>query len=58
MADAACTDPSWLITPHGITQHHVKIIWAVQVSAGSWMPILQLTGYAIQSTYLSNIHHD
>ncbi|KAH9967384.1 hypothetical protein BC827DRAFT_1123100 [Russula dissimulans] len=30
---------------HGILQRDVKIIGAVHVSAGSWMPIIQLTRY-------------
>jgi hypothetical protein len=45
MENSHGTDPRWKIGPHGITQEHVKIIGAVQVSAGSWMPILQLSYY-------------
>jgi len=41
----AGTDPKWVIGPHNITQLHVKIIGAVHVTAGSWMPIIQLTRY-------------
>jgi hypothetical protein len=37
----------WQIGSHGITRHHVKVIGAVHVSAGSWMPIIQLTEYVI-----------
>ncbi|KAI9464406.1 hypothetical protein F5148DRAFT_176961 [Russula earlei] len=37
----------WGIGTHGITQGHVKVIGAVHVSAGSWMPIIQLTGYVL-----------
>jgi len=44
-ANDQVTDPMWRIGTHGITQDHVKIIGAVHVSAGSWMPILQLTVY-------------
>jgi len=40
-------DPRWGIGPHGITQHHVKVIGAVRVSAGSWQPIIQLTEYVL-----------
>ena len=29
----------------GITQEEVKVIGAIHVSAGCWMPILQLTRY-------------
>jgi len=47
MAGAPCTNPMWLIGPQGITQHHIKIIGAVHVAAGTWMPIIQLTGYAV-----------
>ena len=31
------------ILPEGITADEVKIIGAIHVSAGSWMPIIQLT---------------
>ncbi|KAN0118932.1 hypothetical protein V8E52_004704 [Russula decolorans] len=41
-------DVNWRIGIHGITQGHVKIIGAVHVSAGSWMPIIQLTEYVFQ----------
>ena len=42
------TDPRWQIGGmDGITQDHVKIIGAIHVSAGSWMPIIQLTRYVI-----------
>ncbi|KAF8261602.1 hypothetical protein EI94DRAFT_1745588 [Lactarius quietus] len=42
------TDPRWQIGMHGgITQGEVKVIGAIHVSAGSWMPILQLTRYVI-----------
>ncbi|KAH9051057.1 hypothetical protein EDB87DRAFT_1104777 [Lactarius vividus] len=42
------TDPRWQIGLHGgITQAEVKIIGAIHVSAGSWMPIIQLTRYLI-----------
>jgi len=44
----AATDRRWQIGMHGgITPAHVKVIGVVHVSAGSWMPILQLTGYVI-----------
>ncbi|KAH8989131.1 hypothetical protein EDB92DRAFT_2004587 [Lactarius akahatsu] len=40
------TDPRWQIGGHGgITQAEVKVIGAIHVSAGSWMPIIQLTRY-------------
>jgi len=41
-------DPRWGIGPQGITQRHVKVIGAVHISAGSWMPIIQLTGFVLQ----------
>ncbi len=42
------TDPKWQIGGHGgITQGEVKVIGAIHVSAGSWMPIIQLTRYVI-----------
>ncbi|KAH9051297.1 hypothetical protein EDB83DRAFT_1301143 [Lactarius deliciosus] len=42
------TDPRWQIGEHGgITQAEVKVIGAIHVSAGSWMPIIQLTRYVI-----------
>ncbi|KAN0133464.1 hypothetical protein V8E53_008632 [Lactarius tabidus] len=40
-------DRRWQIGMHGIRQEHVKILGVVHVSAGSWMPILQLTYYVI-----------
>ncbi|KAH9172481.1 hypothetical protein EDB89DRAFT_1906159 [Lactarius sanguifluus] len=40
------TDPRWQIGGHGgITQAEVKVIGAIHVSAGCWMPIIQLTRY-------------
>ncbi|KAI0300619.1 hypothetical protein B0F90DRAFT_1721829 [Multifurca ochricompacta] len=38
-------DGPWRIGADGITHGHVKVIGAVHVSAGSWMPIMQLTEY-------------
>ena len=37
-------DPNskWIVGPHRITFNEVMIIGVVQVSEGSWMPILQL----------------
>jgi len=38
--------PQWRIGDHGgIQPHETMIIGAIQVSSGSWMPILQLTRY-------------
>ncbi|KAH8984116.1 hypothetical protein EDB92DRAFT_1803359 [Lactarius akahatsu] len=40
------TEPRWQIGGHGgITQAEVKVIGAIHISAGSWMPIIQLTRY-------------
>ena len=41
------TDPRWQIgiVPGGITADEVKILGAIHVSAGTWMPIMQLTRY-------------
>jgi hypothetical protein len=47
MANGHVAYPGWEVGAHGITQNHVKIIGAVHVSAGSWMPIMQLTGYVL-----------
>jgi len=47
LASGPGTDPRWRIAHQGITQHHVKVIGAVHVSAGSWQPIIQLTGYVL-----------
>ncbi|KAF8257740.1 hypothetical protein EI94DRAFT_1791524 [Lactarius quietus] len=45
---AASTVPRWQIGMQGgITQAHVKVVGVIHVSAGSWMPILQLDGYMI-----------
>ncbi|KAF8257746.1 hypothetical protein EI94DRAFT_1817033 [Lactarius quietus] len=42
------TDPRWQIGMHGgITPDEVKVIGAIHVSAGTWMPIIQLTRYVI-----------
>jgi hypothetical protein len=41
-------DRRWQIGVHGaIRQEHVKILGVIHVSAGSWMPILQLTYYVL-----------
>ncbi|KAF8257745.1 hypothetical protein EI94DRAFT_1817032 [Lactarius quietus] len=45
--DIASTDRRWQIGMHGINQSHVKVIGVVHVSAGSWMPIIQINGYVI-----------
>ena len=38
------TDPRWQIgMPNGITMEEVMVVGAIHVSAGSWMPIIQLT---------------
>lgn len=37
----------WRIGPGGITRADVIVIGAVRVSAGSWMPILQLNRYVL-----------
>jgi hypothetical protein len=42
MANDDVVDPRWGIGVHGTTQNDVKIIGAVHVSPGSWMPIIQL----------------
>ncbi|KAI0272536.1 hypothetical protein BC834DRAFT_966549 [Gloeopeniophorella convolvens] len=34
--------PQWSVGPTGITQHNIIVVGTVQVSAGGWMPILQL----------------
>ncbi|KAF8495891.1 hypothetical protein F5888DRAFT_1804443 [Russula emetica] len=47
MASDHMANPGWVIGTNGIIQSHVKIIGAVHVSAGSWMPIMQLTGYVL-----------
>lgn len=48
MSEGYRGDTNWRIGMHYITQRHVKIIGAVHVSAGSWMPIVQLTEYVFQ----------
>ncbi len=47
MASDHMANPGWAIGTNGITPCHIKIIGAVHVSAGSWMPIMQLTGYVL-----------
>ena len=42
------TEPRWQIgMPNGIKLHEVKVVGAIHVSAGSWMPIIQLTQHII-----------
>jgi hypothetical protein len=48
MRDGYVGDPNWRIGMQDITQRHVKIIGTVQVSAGTWMPIIQLTRHVFQ----------
>lgn len=48
MREGYAGDPNWRIGMQGIMQRHVKVIGAVHVSRGSWMPILQLTEYVFQ----------
>ena len=33
---------AWRVGMEGVTRHNVEIVGAVQVSAGRWMPILQI----------------
>jgi hypothetical protein len=47
MTNGPGTDPRWIIGPDNITRPHVKVIGAVHISAGCWMPIIQLTGYLL-----------
>ena len=35
----------WHIGPGGIQRHDITLIGAIHVSAGTWMPILQLNRY-------------
>ena len=37
--------PRWHIGEGGVQPHEIVIVGAIQVSSGSWMPILQLTRY-------------
>ena len=44
----AGTDRRWQIGMHpGITHDQVKVVGAINVSAGTWMPIIQLAHYVI-----------
>jgi len=40
---ALCRDPNWRVGVGAITRNHVSIVGTVQVSAGGWMPILQIS---------------
>ncbi|KAH9166322.1 hypothetical protein EDB89DRAFT_1910744 [Lactarius sanguifluus] len=40
-------DPRWEIGRSGVNRANIRVIGAVHVSAGSWMPILQLNSYVI-----------
>lgn len=42
MNEVCVGDQKYLIGDHRITPHDIILIGAVQVSQGSWMPILQL----------------
>jgi len=39
----ATHDPNWRVGMGGINRNHVNIVGTVQVSAGGWMPILQIS---------------
>ena len=42
------TDRRWQIGMRGgITQHHVKVIGVIHISAGTWMLILHIDGYVV-----------
>lgn len=45
--DAGCPDPKWHIGETGIRPVDIVIIGAVHVSAGTWMPILQLNRFIL-----------
>ncbi|KAI0305844.1 hypothetical protein B0F90DRAFT_930161 [Multifurca ochricompacta] len=42
---AITRNPSWRVGPGGIMRNNVVVVGTVQVSAGGWMPILQITGF-------------
>ncbi|KAH8994081.1 hypothetical protein EDB92DRAFT_1796015, partial [Lactarius akahatsu] len=49
-ADPGSTDDRrelWVIGPYGIQRSDIIVIGAIHVSAGSWMPILQLNRYVL-----------
>ncbi|KAH9034898.1 hypothetical protein EDB85DRAFT_1945999 [Lactarius pseudohatsudake] len=49
-SDSGCTDDRrkrWEIGPCGIRRSDIIVIGAIHVSAGSWMPILQLSRYML-----------
>jgi hypothetical protein len=41
------SDPRWFIGAGRISPDHVVLIGVVQVSRGSWMPILQLNHFLV-----------
>jgi hypothetical protein len=45
--DTGCPNPKWHMGQAGIRPSDIVIIGAVHVSAGSWMPILQLTRFIL-----------
>ena len=45
--DYVATDHRWKIGVGGITREDVIVVGAINVSADSWMPILQLNRYMI-----------
>ncbi|KAI9459030.1 hypothetical protein F5148DRAFT_983583 [Russula earlei] len=42
-ANAHTYNPNWRVGPGGITRNDVVLVGTVQVSAGGWMPILQVS---------------
>jgi len=43
-------EPNWGIGQGGINRNHVIIVGTVQVSAGGWMPILQISNPSVAAT--------
>ena len=44
-------DPAWKVGVQPITRDNVIVVGTVQVSAGGWMPILQIAGSAGGGAY-------
>lgn len=40
-------DDRWIIGQNGVNRSNIWVIGAIHVSAGSWMPILQLNTYVL-----------
>ena len=57
LSQLQCRRPAWRVGRGGVTANDIFLIGLIQVSQGSWQPILQLNRYIIDTSHASPSHH-